>query len=404
VRIVVHDYGGHAFPVQLSRCLASRGHQVLHLYSGSILVPQGSWSKSETDPENFDVKPLFLNKQIKKESLITRRAQEIDHGKLVLNEIRTFKPDVFIAATTALDTQRLLQAACDKFGIPTVFWLQDVVGLATMSILKKRVPILGWLAGKHYIAMEQKLLHSSHSIIAITSDFKDLLVSWGFDASKVEVIENWAPLGDVPVRPKINSWSEDHGFSQTFNFLYSGTIGKKHNPELLVLLAKAFETEPSVRVVIVSQGPGRKWLEQQVKEEGLSNLHLLNYQPFESVPDVLGAADVVVALLEADAGTFSVPSKVMTYMCSGKPMLLAVPPENLASRVVSENQTGLTSPPKDIDAFIKNARSLFESSELRTRLGENSRSYAERNFDIEKITDRFETVLTKVVKSASKRG
>ena len=32
MRIVLHDYPGHAFPVQLSRALAARGHQVLHIW------------------------------------------------------------------------------------------------------------------------------------------------------------------------------------------------------------------------------------------------------------------------------------------------------------------------------------------------------------------------------------
>jgi len=143
---------------------------------------------------------------------------------------------------------------------------------------------------------------------------------------------------------------------------------------------------------VVSQGPGRKWLEEHVQKDGVSKLDLYDFQPFEALPDMLASAEVVIAILEADAGTLSVPSKVMTYMCSGKPMLLAVPPENLASRVVSSNKTGLTSPPNDVETFIENAKKLYADPALRSQLGANSRSYAERNFDIEKITDRFEAV------------
>ena len=35
MKIIVHDYAGHPFQVQLSRRLASRGHEVLHLYCAS---------------------------------------------------------------------------------------------------------------------------------------------------------------------------------------------------------------------------------------------------------------------------------------------------------------------------------------------------------------------------------
>ena len=42
----------------------------------------------------------------------------------------------------------------------------------------------------------------------------------------------------------------------------------------------------------------------------LENLVLLDYQPYESLPDILASADVLVAVLEPDAGRFFVPSKV----------------------------------------------------------------------------------------------
>ena len=40
---------------------------------------------------------------------------------------------------------------------------------------------------------------------------------------------------------------------------------------------------------------------------------LLPFQPYDSLPDMLGAADVAIALLEPEAGIFSVPSKVLSY-------------------------------------------------------------------------------------------
>ena len=55
------------------------------------------------------------------------------------------------------------------------------------------------------------------------------------------------------------------------------------------------------------------------------SLRCLGFQPFEVLPDVLGSADVLVAILEPDAGVFSVPSKVLSYFCAGRPVLLAVP-------------------------------------------------------------------------------
>lgn len=60
MRILVHDYAGYAFPLQLSRALARRHHQVLHLYSGSFQAPKGLVKKMDADSGNFDCVPCIL--------------------------------------------------------------------------------------------------------------------------------------------------------------------------------------------------------------------------------------------------------------------------------------------------------------------------------------------------------
>jgi hypothetical protein len=42
MRIAVCDYCGHPFQVQLSRQLARRGHDVLHLHSADFVTPKGA--------------------------------------------------------------------------------------------------------------------------------------------------------------------------------------------------------------------------------------------------------------------------------------------------------------------------------------------------------------------------
>jgi glycosyltransferase involved in cell wall biosynthesis len=118
----------------------------------------------------------------------------------------------------------------------------------------------------------------------------------------------------------------------------------------------------------------------------------MGFQPFEVLPDVLGTADVLLAVLERDAGTFSVPSKVLTYMCSGRPLLLSVPPENLAARIVEGQAAGLVVAPEDDRQFVNAALAYLDDPHMRAEYGANGRSYAEENFDIDIITDRFESV------------
>jgi glycosyltransferase involved in cell wall biosynthesis len=148
---------------------------------------------------------------------------------------------------------------------------------------------------------------------------------------------------------------------------------------------------------VVSEGVGREYLSQLPE---LPNLRFFDFRPYGELPQVLAAADVLLATLEEDAGAFAVPSKVLTYLCAGRPVMLAAPGENLAAEIVRRSGGGVTVTPGDLSGWIKNARRLAEDSEWRTHLGRNAREYAEANFDIDKIAARFEGVLME----AAERG
>src|SRR5205085_2761688 len=135
-----------------------------------------------------------------------------------------------------------------------------------------------------------------------------------------------------------------------------------------------------VRVVVVSQGPGRDWLEERRGRNGVDNLVLLDYQPYEALPDVLASGDVLVTILEPEAGQFSVPSKVLSYLCAGRPQLAAIPVENLGARIVSRSNGGIVVGPTDRSTFVEATIRLLADAGLRRRLGEQARRYAEEQF------------------------
>ncbi len=170
-------------------------------------------------------------------------------------------------------------------------------------------------------------------------------------------------------------------------------MGMKHNPDLVLQLALHFQDRDDVRVVVVSQGLGADWLTEKKAIHGLDTLIVLGFQPFEALPDVLASGDVLMAVLEPEAGAFSVPSKVLTYLCAERPVLLAVPPENLAARIVARIEAGRIVPPTDAAVFVDAAAALLADPEQRHAMSRNARAYAEKTFDIGTITDSFEEVL-----------
>jgi glycosyltransferase involved in cell wall biosynthesis len=179
-------------------------------------------------------------------------------------------------------------------------------------------------------------------------------------------------------------------------------LGLKHNPELLLRLAR--ECGPGACVVVVAQGAGMKQLEAAKAEQHLDALRLLPLQPAGVLPEVLAAGDVLVAVIEVDAGSYSVPSKVQSYLCAGRPILLASPPENLAARVVTREAAGLVVTPDDEAGFLAAAHRLRTDAALRVQQGASGRAYAERTFDTMKIADLFEQVLFTAAKGSRARS
>lgn len=380
--------------LELSRALARRGHEVQHVCCSSITNTSGGhMHRHADDADTLTFKGIDLGAPVAKYAYLKRQQQESRYGKLLVQAIAKFRPDVVLSGNTPLDAQKHVLPFCKAEGIRFVFWLQDMLGVAAHRILRQKLPVVGDLIGRYYLHLEKQQLRQSDAVVLITDDFRPTLASWGIRENVLHTVENWAPLADTPVCPKDNPWAQQHDLADKRCFVYSGNLGHKHNPERLVQLAEAFVDEPDVRVVVISQGIGADWLKAEREAKKLDNLILLDFQPFEVLPEVLGTADVLVALLEPDAGAFSVPSKVLTYLCAQRPILLSVPAENLAARIIQQHEAGRAVNPNRAADFLGAARALLNDDSLRQRLATNGRRYAETHFDIDRTTDRFEQVL-----------
>jgi putative colanic acid biosynthesis glycosyltransferase WcaI len=365
---------------------------VLHLFFDSFHSPRGNVRRVPGDPVSFSIEGLRFERPFEKYNLIKRRIHEARYGRMAAARIGAFHPDILVASNTPIDAQRIIHARCRKLGIPIVFWLQDVYSIAIRSILRRKsIPFAGVIAG-WYEHAERRLLAQSEAVVSISPDFEPILQQWGIDPRRCCTIENWAPRDEVPTGPQDNRWSRSHGLDGKFVFLYSGTIGMKHNPGMLVRMADAFAGRPGTEVVVISEGLGADWIKARLAEKPRPNLRVLPLQPFSELPQALASASVLVALLGEESGEYSVPSKVLTYHCAGRPLLLAVPARNLAARIVQQNATGMVVAPDNEAEFVAAAERLYADAAFRARCGANAQRYADEKFDIRKIASRFEGI------------
>ena len=391
LRVVVHDYVGHPFQVQLSRELARRGMDVLHLHCGSFRTGKGA--VDDDDIDGLRIEAVALSREFARYSPWTRFRQEREYGLKASARVREFRPEVVLSANTPLLAQKRLLSETKRLGSRFVFWQQDILGIGIRRALEQRYGRFGTVIGNRFIGLERSLLVRSDAVAVISDGFLPTLEQLRIPTDKIYVIENWAPIDELPLRPRANEWARRQGLVDKRVVLYSGTLGLKHDPEAIVQLARHLSDQDDVEVVVVSEGRGADWLRRRREEERLSNLRLLPFQPYAELPNVLASGDVLLTLLEADAGAFSVPSKVLSYLCAGRALLAAVPSDNLSAEVVRRSGGGVLVEPGDEADLVAGATRLLASRSLREELGRQARRYAEENFDVATIADRFEPIL-----------
>jgi len=397
VQILLHDFGGYPFPAELARELAARGHVVTHSWCASLIDTAGSaegFERRDSDARTLEFSPIDLGEPLDKHRLLRRRRQERRYGELAAALTERVRPDVVLAANVPLDALAMIAAASRRSGAAFAVWLQDLIGIGTSRLLGRRLPGIGQLVGAHYTRVEARLLREADAVVAITDDFRPALAEFGVDADRVTTIENWAPLAELPVRPKSNPFSREAGLEDRFVFAYTGAIGVKQDRDVLLRLAERFRDRDDVVVLAVSGDAGAEYLRSQAAARGLDGLLVRDFVPWEEVPDVMGAADVLVAALHAHAGEYSVPSKVLAYLCAGRPLLVSVPAGNLAGQIVEREGAGLVVAPGDEAALLAAAEELYAAAAERERMGAAGRGYAESTFAISPIARRFEAVLS----------
>jgi colanic acid biosynthesis glycosyl transferase WcaI len=389
VKILVHDFGGYSFPIQLSRELARRGHAVTHAYPIGLPGPKGRLVPSVTDPVTLKIAEIPLPGIFRKYSASRRLIAQQGYARDLANFIRTDRPDVVISGNTPIDVQALLLRSCKADNIGFIHWIQDVYCEALEYYLRKRCGPLAKPLAYPWRRIEKWVANNSSCCVAISPAFKALLQTWAVAPSQIIVQENWAPIDEIELRPRQNDWSRRHGINNnSVVFMYAGTLGFKHNPILLHRVAEHLGN--TATVVVISEGVGRQFLEQLPK---LPNLRLMDFQPYSDLPNVLGTADVLVASLETNASSFAVPSKTLSYLCAGRPQLLAGPQDNSAATIIRNSKSGLVVDPQNVQEWLSAANTLATDSVLRERLGQNGRRYAETVFNITTIAETFEQIL-----------
>lgn len=394
LKIFVYDNSGHPFQAQLSRLLAKRGHHVLHGHCEAYQSGKGALAASPGDTVRFT--SIGAGSSIAKYSFVRRFLQELRLGGELARLFRRHRPDVVLIANTPIPTLFVAVLWFAVSSTPWVLWHQDVYASAAGSFAAQRGSSLVRVAARVIGAVEAWCARRATHIVVIADAFRAVHAKWG-TLDKTTVITNWAPVDEIVPKERNNTWAAEHGIDSGLTLLYSGTLGLKHNPTLLVSLAARIQERGSaVRLVAVNEGPAVNVLRAEASARGVP-IVLLPFQPYQRLPEVLASGDVLVVLLEPDASAFSVPSKALSYLCAGRPIVGLLPQSNAAADLLERAGSAVFAPVEaSIDAAASWVISVWADPDRLEALGAAARALAETEFSPDQTVARFEALLLSV--------
>jgi colanic acid biosynthesis glycosyl transferase WcaI len=400
MRLNVHDYSGHPFQVQLSRHLARRGHTVLHEYSTQYVTGHGRLEVSPADSGTLRIEGVAADAPINKYDALARMRFELSYAKAWQERLDREEFDVVVACNVPLFALASMRRYFDRRQQSWVFWHQDLYSFGVSAEIDRKLPAPLGAPLRHWAqGLERKQLGSARRVVAIGDAFVDQYQRWGLRTDHVDVVPNWAPLEDLVPGVRDNCWAAEQNLPvESVRLLYAGTLGRKHNPLLLLeLLDAARARGVDATLIVCSEGVGADELAAAAGDR--PDVRIVGYQPAERFAEVLASADAVIALLEPDAAAFSVPSKVLSYLSAGRPIIALVPEGNPAAADV-RSAGGFVDAPT-CDGARNAAGWLSATVEAGTAalaaIGSRSRKLAEQRFDISRISERFERVFLEAV-------
>ena len=296
--------------------------------------------------------------------------------------IRGGRPDalLYIGAQPAL--AMLTRIVASLFRRPYFVNVNDLAARAALDV--------GIVAGPLYRLLdtfEFAAYRGAAGASVLCRAFEDALVEHGYPIDRIRLIRS--PIDIQQIRPI----ADDGSFRRRYHIppeacvvLHAGSMGKKQGL-LNVVDAAALTANTRLRWIFVGDGEDKSVLVEAVRRRGLGDsVRFVPFQPVGEIAAMFAGADVLLLNQLRAVKDTVIPSKLLTYMSAGRPVLAAVNAGSQGAEILREANGGRIVAPEDPAAVAEAAQwFMMLSAEERRAFGLRNRAYAEAHFDQRKI-------------------
>lgn len=270
-----------------------------------------------------------------------------------------------------------------------------VVGFATALAVKLRGgsffyhcmdihPEIGAISGEFRNPLVFKVLRAldtfscnvAKKVVVLSADMKKSIKQRpGFKKDNITVLNNFSmPEHDVAMSVDPVLLKE----KGKFRLLFAGNLGRFQGLEAFVDAMRLLSHVPDIELTFLGEGNALSSLKQRA--HGLDNVTFLPHQPVGVAREVMRDADLGVVSLNKDIYKYAFPSKTMTYLAEGCPLLVSVEKESDLVRFVDENDIGVCAEIGSPQSIAEAVESMFQNKARHDEMKKAAKSLSETHF------------------------
>ncbi len=298
------------------------------------------------------------------------------------------RPDVIIAVSPPIQLALATGVAAKVLRASHITYVQDLPVDLALSVGMLKPGRLVALAR----ALERWGYRFSEKVVSISPGFDAPLRASGVSDRQLVLIPNWgdetsaSPEQTATWRARLGAGPDE------FLAVYAGNMGEKQDLETPVRAITSADMS-GVRLALVGDGAARPLLEAQVAAAQSEAVQMLPLQPREAVAGILSAADVLLLTQRADVLDSVAPSKLLSYMAAGRPVVAAVHADSETARLVRSTGCGIVCKPEDTGEFSAAVQRLRSDPAAAKEMGRLGREAAHADFSAAGVLRRWERVV-----------
>jgi colanic acid biosynthesis glycosyl transferase WcaI len=245
----------------------------------------------------------------------------------------------------------------------------------------------------------ERLIYQRSDLVTVHSvGNRDHVLRCGGNPERTFEIPNLVDTKEIHPGERNNAFRLRYGIPESeYIVSFAGVIGLSQDIDTVIEAAKMTVDARSIVYYIVGDGIEKERLVKQA--EGLSNVRFLPMIPKNEYIELLQASDICLSTLHKEVTTPVIPSKILSIMAAGRPVVASMPLYGDAPKLISESGCGVSVEPNEPGKLADAIRWMFDHPENSRTMGENGRRYAMEHLSLEACASLYEQLFNKLKKS-----